>query len=186
MRRPSASQRPLKDLSEVEMVITAPESYAASLALRSRARMTLGALTQLIAHAAEHVLLSVPYIQEGDSVGAPIYLALESALERGINIDVVSTLSGVEAVRERNIGKNARGRLRYFRPRTNVDDERRIGSHAKVCVCDGLHAYVGSANLTMPGLNQNLEIGLLVHGKVARQISEFWEFLIDQGLLVET
>ena len=183
MRRQPASNEQRETFSEVEMVITAPESYAASLALRSRARMTLGALTQMISRASHKVLLTAPYIQEGDLVGAPLYLALESALEKGIDVDVISTLSGVEVIRER-IGKNSKGRLRYFRPQPNVDDERRIGSHAKVCVCDNLHAYVGSANLTIPGLSENLEMGLLVHGKIARQISEFWALMIDQGLLV--
>ena len=32
----------MKGVSELELVITAPEAYAARLALRSRARMTLG------------------------------------------------------------------------------------------------------------------------------------------------
>ena len=48
------------------------------------------------------------------------------------------------------------------------------------------HAYVGSANLTMPGLNEHFEIGLLVHGEVARQIWGFWKLLMDRELLVES
>ena len=67
----------------------------------------------------------------------------------------------------------------------NVENEHRLGSHAKICVCDGAHAYVGSANLTMPGLNENFEMGLLVHGEVARQILDLWKLLMERGLLVE-
>lgn len=186
MRWEPPNWRLMKAPPEVELVITAPEAFAASLALRSRARMTLGALTQLISQTQKHVLLSVPFIQEGDTVGAPIYLALQSALRRRVNVDIVTTHTGLAVVRERNIGQDANGRLRYFRPQANIENEHKIGSHAKICVCDGTHAYVGSANLTMPGLNENIEMGLLVHGEVALQISRFWNSLIDQGILVQT
>ena len=176
----------MKGGSDVGLVITAPEAYAAALALQSRARMTLGALTQMISQAERHILLSMPFIQGGDAVGAPIFCALQSALGKGVSVDVVSTRSGLDVVKEKLQTKYTKGRLRFFRPQVNVDDERRIGSHAKVCVSDGEHAYVGSANLTMPGLNEHFEIGLLVHGEVARQIWEFWKLLMDRGMLVES
>lgn len=185
MKRQPTSGRPSEALSEVEMVITAPEPYAASLALRGRARMTLGALTQLIANAERYVTLSVPYIQEGDSVAVPIYLALQSALKRGVDVDIVSTLEGLRVFNKKNLGSGTKGRLRFFRPRANVEDERRLGSHAKLCLCDGAHAYVGSANLTVPGLAENLEMGLLVHGQIAQQITEFWRFLLEEKFFVE-
>jgi phosphatidylserine/phosphatidylglycerophosphate/cardiolipin synthase-like enzyme len=56
-------------------------------------------------------------------------------------------------------------KLTLFRPAANVIDEERLGSHAKFCVADGESAYVGSANLTGPGLAGQLEMGLLVHGE---------------------
>ena len=176
----------MKGFSELELVITAPEAYAAALALRSRARLTLGALTQLISQSESHVLLSVPFIQSGDEVAAPIFCALQSVLRKGVSVDVVSTRSGLEAVQGRLLTQGTKGRLRLFRPQVNIEDERRIGSHAKICVSDGEHAYVGSANLTMPGLNEHFEIGLLVHGEVARQIWGFWKLLMDSELLVES
>lgn len=176
----------MKGVSELELVITAPEAYAAALALRSRARMTLGALTQMISQIERHVLLSVHFIQSGDAVRAPIFCALQSALGKGVSIDVVSTRSGLEVVRGRLSTQGTKGRLRFFQPQVNIDDERRIGSHAKTCVSDGEHAYVGSANLTIPGLNEHFEIGLLVHGEVARQVWDFWRLLMERGLLVES
>ena len=186
MKQQPPKQERLKDFSEVKMVITAPEPYAASLAQRAGARMTLGTLTQLISNTEKHVVLSVPYIQERDAVGTPIYIALQSALERGVDVDIASTLAGLQVIKKRDIGKNAKGRLRFFCPQANIDNERRVGSHAKFCVCDDSHAYVGSANLTMPGLAENIELGILVHGRVAQQIMEFWDFLLDQGFLVQT
>jgi hypothetical protein len=37
----------------------------------------------------------------------------------------------------------------------------------------------------MPGLTENIEIGLLVHGVIAQQITEFWRFLLEEGYLVQ-
>jgi len=39
-----------------------------------------------------------------------------------------------------------------------------IGSHAKVCLVDGVRAYIGSANLTAAGLGRQFEVGALVEG----------------------
>ena len=78
MNRNAPITRKVQPSSDVEIVITAPERYAAALALRARARLTLGTLTQLIADSKQYVILSFPYIQES-SVGTPIYHALQSA-----------------------------------------------------------------------------------------------------------
>ena len=172
--------------STAELVITAPERYAKALALQARARLTLGTLTQLIANSEQHIILSVPYIQENGTVGMPIYLALKSALKRGVDVDIMSTLAGLQTIAKKGLQKGAKGRLRFFRPRANVQDERRLGSHAKLCVCDGMHAYVGSANLTMPGLSDNLEIGVLLHGVIAHQIEGFWRLVLEEDLLLQT
>ena len=171
---------------DVEVVITAPERYAAALALRARVRLTLGALTQLIADSKQYILLSFPYIQENDSVGTPIYHALRSALKRGVDVDIVSTLVGLRTIAKKGLQKGAKGRLRFYRPRANVQNESRLGSHAKFCVCDGMHAYVGSANLTVPGLSNNIEIGVLLHGEPTHQIESFWELTFEEGLWLET
>ncbi|MCG9129342.1 hypothetical protein JT359_17275 [Candidatus Poribacteria bacterium] len=62
-----------------------------------------------------------------------------------------------------------------------------MGSHAKFCIADETSAYVGSANLTGPGLNENLEMGFLVNGKYAKQVSDFWNFMVEKRfwILVE-
>lgn len=183
--KPPATKKTLQD-SAVEVVITAPEPYAATLAFRARARLTLGVLTQLIASAQQYVILSVPYVQENDSVGTPIYLALQSALTRGVDIEIVSTLVGLQAIAKKGLQKGAKGNLSFYQPSANVRNKHRLGSHAKLCVCDGRQAYVGSANLTMPGLSHNLEIGVLVHGKPAHQIESFWRLAFEEGLFSKT
>ena len=76
-------------------------------------------------------------------------------------------------------------RIRLFQPKPNVDDDKLLGSHAKILVTDGQHAYIGSANLTHPGLIVNLEMGILVHGNIAAQAASFLEYLIDIEFLVQ-
>ena len=158
----------------VEFVITAPAPYGAEMAYRARARTTLGVLTQLIAQAERYVVIAAPFIHPGGGTETgPLTDALRAALQRGVSVDVVSTGGGLQAVNAKELRLIARGQLRLLQPRANIEDERRLGSHAKFCVADGLHAYIGSANLTGPGLATNLEMGVLVHGELAQQISEF-------------
>jgi len=169
-----------------EFVITVPELYGSELAYRARARSTLGVLTQLIAQAKRNLVIAAPFIQSGEGVDTgPLADALRAALQRGVNIDVVSTGGGLQAVDARQLRRTARGQLRLFQPRANIDDDRRLGSHAKFCLADDCHAYIGSANLTGPGLSTNLEMGMLVHGELARQVSEFWRYLHEVGFFVE-
>jgi len=170
----------------VEFVITAPEPYGAELAYKTRARLTLGVLTQLVAQARQSLVIASPFIQPASGLDrGPLADALRSALRRKVNVDIVSTGSGLQALGTEDLQRISHGRLRFFRPRPNVENERYLGSHAKFCIADNKHAYVGSANLTAPGLSGNLEMGLLVHGEMALQIAEFWEFLLRVDFFIE-
>ena len=171
---------------KVEFVITVPEPYDAELAYRARARTTLGVITQLIAQAQHRVVIAAPFIQPHESLeSGPLAEALRAALRRGVAVDLASTGSSLQALILSALRQAARGRLRLFQPRVNVEDERRLGSHAKFCLADDQHAYIGSANLTGPGLSENLEMGILIHREVAPQIAEFWKLLLDIGFFVE-
>lgn len=172
--------------SIAEFVITAPEAYGAELAYRTRARMTLGALTQLVAQARQSLVIAAPFIQSDSGLdGGPLAEALRGALRRGVMVDVVSTGSGLQTLAIEDLQRITYRRLRFFRPQPNIEDERQLGSHAKFCIADSRHAYSGSANLTTSGLTRNLEMGLLVHDELALQIAEFWEFLLRTGFFVE-
>ncbi len=170
----------------VELVITAPEPYGAELALRAGARMTLGALVELVAHAERYVVISAPFVQMAADLGnSLLVMSLGAALKRGVRIDVVSTGSGLEGWRAGGLESLGQGRMRGFRPAANIANERQMGSHAKFCLADGLHAYIGSANLTAGGLHAHLEMGVLVHGELARQLERFWDYLVDIKFFVE-
>jgi hypothetical protein len=57
--------------------------------------------------------------------------------------------------------------------------------NAKAVVIDRLEALVTSANLTLHGLQANLELGLRVRGPQARQIALRFDHLISAGVLRE-
>ncbi|HLG64920.1 MAG TPA: phospholipase D family protein [Ktedonosporobacter sp.] len=173
------------DESLVELVITAPEPYGLALAYQMRCRTTLGVLTLLMAQAQRYVVIAAPFLQAGHGLSeGPLADALRAALRRGVNIAIVSTRQGLQTLNIADLRKDVRGRLRLFQHQANKEDDQNLGSHAKFCLVDGEHAYVGSANLTGPGLSKHFEMGLLVHGKVARQIAEFWDYAVEIGLFV--
>lgn len=50
--------------------------------------------------------------------------------------------------------------------------------HAKLLVADGVHAYVGSANMTGASFEASLELGVILSGEAARQLSRFVEVIV--------
>ena len=169
--------------SSVELVITPPEPFGVVLADRTNCRTTLGVLTQLLVQAEQRVVISAPFLQQGYGLsGGPMAVALKGALVRGCHVDIVSTRRSLTTLNAASFRDGAVGKLRLFCSTVNINDDTRLGSHAKFCVSDGWRAYVGSANLTHPGLSGHLEIGLFVMGKVAKQIEELWLHSIQVGL----
>lgn len=170
----------------VQLVITPPGIFGAAFAERFQFRMTLGVLTQLLVEARRLVIITAPFLQSGYGLsGGSIASAAQAALKRGVNVNIMSTGRGLGNIDRAWLTQQARGTLRLFRPAANVEDEERLGSHAKFCVSDGQSAYIGSANLTGPGLSEHLEIGLLVRGQIAKQIEEMWRYSVEIGLFLE-
>lgn len=169
----------------VELVVTTPEPYGTALAYHARCRTTLGVLCQLLAQAESHVIIASPFMQAGHGLmDGALSGALRVALQRGVNVDVLSTGPGLKTIDRACLASGVSGDLRFFRPAVNIADEQRIGSHAKFCVADGRSAYVGSANLTGPGLSGQIEVGLLVHGEIATRLEQFWTYFVQAGLFV--
>lgn len=171
--------------SPAKLVVTVPEPFAASLVYRTRCRTTIGVLTQLIAEAKRHVIIATLFMQPGYGLSAGVLAeALRSALQRGVNIDVLSTGQSLKTIDQAHLVRKARGRLRFFHAAAHLVDDQRLGSHAKFCLSDGEQVYVGSANLTGPGLSGQVEMGVLLRGPVAREIEEFWDYAVELGLFV--
>jgi phosphatidylserine/phosphatidylglycerophosphate/cardiolipin synthase-like enzyme len=171
---------------KVELVITPPEQFGIKLAYQFCTRTTLGVLTQLIAQAETHIVIASPFLQINERLAiSPLVAALKHALDRNIRVDVICTGAGIDNFKQEWAAVLCTGRVCLFRPKPNINDERLLGSHAKVIISDGQHAYIGSANLTYPGLTGNLEIGVLVHGNIASKAAAFLSYLMDIGYLIE-
>ncbi len=167
---------------QVQLVITTPAKYGADLAEYAECRTTLGILTQLFVSARKRVVVAAPFLQEGAGLsGGALKDTFAATLRRGVDVDVVSTRHGLETLTAFS-RQDYPGRLRLFRPEGEDEDRKRLGSHAKFCISDRENAYIGSANLTGPGLNENLEIGVMVSGEVAHQLERFWQHAVEIGL----
>lgn len=169
---------------QVQLVITAPAKYGADLAAYAECRTTLGILTQLFVSAKKKVVVAAPFLQEGEGLsGGSLKKTLDATLRKGVDVDVVSTRRGLETLMSQEL-RDCPGRLRLFRSEGEDSEKRRLGSHAKFCISDRDSAYIGSANLTGPGLGENLEIGVMVNGEVAQQLERFWRYAVEIGLFV--
>jgi phosphatidylserine/phosphatidylglycerophosphate/cardiolipin synthase-like enzyme len=144
--------------------------------------MTLGVLTELVSQATESVVIAAPFLQAGYGLSnGPLSAALQAALHRGVRVEILST---GESLRGLNLQPRPGDRLAFFQPKANLECDQLLGCHAKFCIADSDAAYVGSANLTGPGLSTQVEMGLLVRGDVARAIADFWSYAVEIGLFV--
>jgi len=169
---------------QVQLVITAPAKYGADLAAYAECRTTLGILTQLFVSAKKKVIVAAPFLQEGAGLsGGSLKQTLDATLRRGVDVNVLSTRRSLETLASHE-QRHYPGKLNLYYPEGEDPDKRRLGSHAKFCISDWDSAYIGSANLTGPGLDENVEIGVMVRGEVARQLERFWQYAVDIGLFI--
>ncbi len=176
----------MPDQSDVQIVITVPGSNGLRIAHEVGTRTTLGVLTTLIAQAEHSLVLAAPFMQTGEGLNQePLAGALLTALSKGVAIDLASTGAGLDTLDKVRLRNAAKRRVRFFQPASNVDDATKLGMHAKFCVADANRAYVGSANLTKPGLQEHFEMGVLVQGSAAAQVDELWRYLVDREFFVE-
>jgi phosphatidylserine/phosphatidylglycerophosphate/cardiolipin synthase-like enzyme len=172
-------------VNAVEIVITAPEAFGTALAYCTQCRTTMGVLMQLIVQARERILIAAPFIQaEYGKPAEVLRTALAQAAAGGVALQIISAETGVLGVEQLLGDCEPAHNVRVFRPAPELTDGNRLGLHAKFCLVDGARAYVGSANLTGPGLAQHLEMGVLVQGQAAKQIEDFWRYCIEIGVLV--
>ena len=163
------------DEPEVVPVWTGPEAGSGV-----GGRLTIAVLADLVAEARHEILL----VSYATLPGAMFQEALAAAARRGV---VVRALLERHADNPHFFGDDAV--LTGFPvSRLNWPSALRppgASMHAKILVVDRTVALVGSANLTGPGLERNLECGLLVRGgSVAGQLVDHFEALATAGTLV--
>lgn len=169
---------------EVEFVITVPEPYGDELAYQAGARTTIGVLTLLIARAQSSLVMAAPFVQEEGAFGQGRLLEpLLAALDRGVDVSIISTSKNIRRLTQSDWAQRS-SKLNFYCPDEDLVGEGQLGFHAKFCISDESEAYVGSANLTGAGLSVHLEMGLLVRGRIAKQIADFWRLVTKQGFFV--
>ena len=182
--------------SAVELVITAPGPYSSELAYATRARITLGVLTQLFAESRQRVVIAAPFVQTQPLFELGVLAeAIRAALSRGVCIEIMSTRSNLDLPPLQTFAKSHGQQVRLFYPAFPYADISKLGSHAKFCIRDEEAAYVGSANLTVPGVGdggfvshqsrQHFEMGVLVRGDVAAQLYQLWVYTVRYGIFEE-
>lgn len=140
----------------------------------------------MVAQTQQELVTSAPYIKEQIIDHGILHDALRHAVkERQVQLSIVSTSESLNRFSSVGWVAENRNRVRFFRPRPNVESVRNLGSHAKFCISDGMTAYVGSANLTYLGIHEHIEMGVLLNGEIVRQISEFWIKLVEKGFYIE-
>lgn len=136
----------------------------------------------MVAQAQNELVMAAPYIRV-DIFGQGILQdALQHAVEkRQVQLSIVTTGESLDNFTNIPWIMANQTRIQYFCPKTNIDNDHFLGSHAKFCIADGKTAYLGSANLTFLGLHQHLEMGVLLQGAIAKQLYEVWILLVENG-----
>lgn len=174
----------LEEGSAAEFVLTLPTLRDSALYGR-QTRTTMGVLVQLFAEAKENVVLGAPFMQAGHGLSeGPLAIAANAALVRGISVDVLGTEAGLAEINLDRLSRGATAALRTWLPAEEATQHAKLGFHAKFCLADDARAYIGSANFTGPGLETQLEMGVLTHGALARQVRDFWHLACRTNFVV--
>ncbi len=165
--------------AKVDLVWTGPD--VPGLAVRPT-----GAVVEELLRSAIHevVLLGYAVSQQGERVSHVLRL-LGDAVARECAVTVVLHSDDASANRAQLLAGWAlpvHPRVLTWRPPPGYPYTK---MHAKALVVDRRRALVTSANLTLHGLEANLELGVRIDGAVAAAITERIDMLIARGVLVD-
>jgi putative cardiolipin synthase len=186
--------------TEAEPLVTFPEDPAFADITPSAFGMNqlLSALASEIKDTTDDIVLVAPFF-EGAGFNR-LYDVLGDALERGVDLTVVTRYLADESSHNREVLKefidylaaerDATGNIRtvdytVWDEEVPAGERRQDGArpaftlHAKVMLFDGDTAYVGSANVTDYGFDRYLEVGVLLRGPPASKYCDLCEFLLD-------
>jgi phosphatidylserine/phosphatidylglycerophosphate/cardiolipin synthase-like enzyme len=144
-------------------------------------RGTAETLTGLINGARRKIRIAAPFV---DDVGVGYLVGpLAAATARGVSIELI--VSGASEWLDRALGALQDGMARegdWSRVAVLKVTDPLPWPHLKVVTVDGVAAYVGSANITGPGLaGRNLELGVLVRGQQVSTIERTLDLIPVEG-----
>jgi len=166
---------------DFQFVITAPHGIAPFVSFENSVRQTHGVLIEMFIEAQSYIILAAPYLKDLEFSNRNMHKALLSALERKVSLRIMTTTKSVASL-SLKIFENYD--VQFLVPKSNLDNENIIGSHAKFCIVDGQSVYLGSANFTYSGLNTHFEMGIYFKGQLAKQVDSFWKHLVDNEIYV--
>lgn len=164
----------------VEFVITVPEKVSTDLCIKADARQTASVLIDIFLSARKYVILSSPFLQDF-ATNENLELSIQTALARNVKLIIISTGESLKGINLKRFKKN----ITVYQPADNAKNSKVLGSHAKFCLADGELVYIGSANITIPGLGKHIEMGVLGKKQLAKKVEKFWNYLSEYGFLVE-
>lgn len=159
------------DVPHVEVVVTGPDSPAASV------RLTSEVVRQLIDQATQRVTVVSYAAYKVPSVIA----ALDAAVLRGVEVRLI--LESAERL-DGGGGAHAYAKFPTFHWPIDKRDPPEAKLHAKAVVVDSRNVLLTSANMTSAAYDKNIELGVVCRGGgVADQVQRHFDALIATGLL---
>lgn len=156
--------------------------------MRARFRDLDSYLRDVMLSAREELLLVSPYL--GPTGMVVMRGPLAAAAERGVWIRILTggledsgamNRNALDVLLEGEDGAAIKQRLRILAGSAALP----MLIHAKIVVADRKMGYLGSANLSARGLQENLEVGTALLPAQARALADFVTYLESQGLIVD-
>jgi len=152
---------------KVEILVTGPELVGKGI------RGIEPVIEEIINEASSEIHIMV-YLLKPSAL--KILKLLERAAERGVRVSMVINNLGIQDPRVVAMLRSIAQRFPHFKV-VDFRDPRGAQLHAKVIVADRKRAVVGSANLSWGGMYSNYEVGLLIEGEPAWQLSAIIDYL---------
>jgi phosphatidylserine/phosphatidylglycerophosphate/cardiolipin synthase-like enzyme len=161
--------------SETTVVTTVATSPRTAL----RARRISSVMEELLASARTEIIVLGYELSDQRVIDR-----LAHASAAGVQVSLL--LDSVQSPDEPIVRTWARSATRPRLWRSSEDGEGRpIRLHAKALIVDGRRALIGSANMTVSGMDRNIELGILMEGAVVRRVRAYVQELIERRFVVE-
>lgn len=145
-----------------------------------------GAIIEVIGEARDHIFMTSPFLQEEGI--SPLRNALLEALSRGVIVTILThdadNLTSSQSIALEELRREAERLGRSLRVYTAAASTNSL-LHAKLVVADGCKMVLGSANLTRPGLSQNLEAGVVLGERESLEMMRILNALIKGNLVTK-
>ena len=158
---------------KVDIVCTGPIQFAVPV------RATFPTMIEMVEDARSEIVI-VGYVF---TAGAGEFVRkVEHARSRGVSVTIVGNRMRQNIVGLRRLWQNVQPPEVYSWESDGTDELASL--HAKLLICDRSTALVTSANYSLHGLHENIEIGLKVRSASVERLNDFVKQLTTSGEVV--